>query len=108
MHQAGVSRKAPTSAEARLWAFLRAGRLRGVGFRRQHAIGPYVVDFCAPRHHLVIEVDGAPHAGLVDNDATRTMHLEARGYRVLRLWNHDILNDIDAIGRAILDSLRIV
>ena len=50
-----------TEAEAWLWRRLRAHRVEKVGFRRQHAIGPYIVDFCAPRAKLVIELDGSQH-----------------------------------------------
>ncbi|HEX5840167.1 MAG TPA: DUF559 domain-containing protein [Anaerolineales bacterium] len=60
MHRAGVLRKQQTEAEAKLWARLRAHRVGGVQFRRQHAIGKYIVDFCAPRRKLVIELDGTP------------------------------------------------
>jgi very-short-patch-repair endonuclease len=53
-------RKVPTPAEAKLWAYLRAGKLNGVKFRRQHAIGNYVSDFCSIKHKLIIELDGPP------------------------------------------------
>ncbi len=53
-----------TPAEAKLWAYLRAHRLNGVHFRNQHAIGNYVVDFCAPREKIVIELDGSQHLNL--------------------------------------------
>jgi very-short-patch-repair endonuclease len=49
-----------TPAEARLWARLRAHRMKDIHFRNQHAIGNYVVDFCSPRKKLVIEIDGTP------------------------------------------------
>ena len=61
MHRAGQLRRALTPAEAKLWAVLRNYQLDGVGFRRQHAIGRYIVDFCAPRRKLVIELDGSQH-----------------------------------------------
>ncbi len=60
LHRAGELRKEPTPAESKLWAYLRALRDDGVHFRRQHAIGPYIVDFCAPRRKLIIELDGPP------------------------------------------------
>ncbi len=106
--RAGAHRKTSTPAEARPWAFLRAGRLRGVGFRRQHAIGPYVVDFCAPRHRLAIEVDGGGHTLQHEQDNARTADLESRGYRVLRFLNRDVLANMDAVGRTILEALQLV
>ena len=66
-----------TDAEVRLWAHLRAHRLSGVSFRRQHAIGPYVVDFCAPRVKLIIELDGSQHLDQQEYDQERTAYLEA-------------------------------
>jgi len=61
MHRAGELLREQTPAEAKLWAYLRAQRANGVHFRRQHAIGPYITDFCAPLQKLVIELDGSQH-----------------------------------------------
>jgi very-short-patch-repair endonuclease len=58
--RAGGVREEPTPAESKLWAYLRTLREDGVHFRRQHAIGPYIVDFCSPRCKLIIELDGPP------------------------------------------------
>jgi very-short-patch-repair endonuclease len=60
-HRAAELRRNQTEAEARFWTYLRAHQANGVHFRRQHAIGPYIVDFCAPRKKLIIEVDGGQH-----------------------------------------------
>jgi len=60
MRRAGELRLNLTPAEAKLWSRLRAHRLNGVGFRRQHAIGKYITDFCAPRSMLIVELDGLP------------------------------------------------
>ena len=108
MHRAGELRKEPTPAEVRLWALLRGGNLEGVRFRRQHAIGPYIVDICSPRHKLIIEVDGAQHLAAQEDDLARTAFLESEGYRVLRFWNNQVASDPNAVIRAILDSLRLV
>jgi len=54
-------RRNQTEAETKLWAYLRSHQLEGVGFRRQHAIGNYIVDFCAARRKLIIELDGSQH-----------------------------------------------
>jgi very-short-patch-repair endonuclease len=98
----------PTPAEAKLWAFLRRGQLGGVTFRRQHAIGRYVVDFCAPKLKLIVELDGSPHLRVAEQDAARTRELEAKGYRVLRFWNSQVATDMEGVSRALLDALKLV
>jgi very-short-patch-repair endonuclease len=77
-----------TDAEMKLWSRLRAHRMEDVHFRRQHAIGRYVVDFCSIREKLIVEVDGGQHIDQVDYDAERTAYLESQGFRVIRFWNH--------------------
>ena len=104
LHRAGELRKEPTPAEAKLWAYLRAHRFTGVHFRRQHAIGPYITDFCAPSHKLVIEVDGSQHLDQEEYDNERTAFLQARGYRVLRFWNSEVLNNINAVMGVIVEE----
>jgi hypothetical protein len=61
LHLAGELRKQTTPAEQKLWAYLRLMREDGVRFRRQHAIGTYITDFCAPRKKIIIELDGSQH-----------------------------------------------
>ena len=104
-HRAAELRRNQTEAEARLWTYLRAHRADGVHFRRQHAIGNYIVDFCAPRKKLIIEVDGGQHIDQGEYDAERTQFLELQGYRVLRFWNNEIMKDIEGVMRVILDVL---
>ena len=94
-----------TTAEQKLWMILRAKEL-GVNFRRQHAIGPYIVDFCSPQYKLVIELDGSQHLDQVDYDLQRTAFLESQGYKVLRFWNHQVMNDIEGVIRAIDEFLH--
>jgi very-short-patch-repair endonuclease len=108
MHRAAELRKEPTPAEVKPWALVRRRSLQAVKFRRQHAIGPYIVDFCAPRHHLILEVDGSPHVAAHEQQRARTTFLESQGYRVLRFWNGQILNDPNGVIRAILDALRLI
>ena len=73
-----------TDVEAKLWMRLRDRQLSGAKFRRQHPIGPYVVDFCCPDCGLVVELDGGQHADQTARDTVRTRFLEAEGYRVIR------------------------
>jgi very-short-patch-repair endonuclease len=95
-----------TDAEIKLWSRLRAHQMNDIHFRRQHAIGPYVVDFCAPRGKLIIEVDGGQHLDQMEYDGDRTAYLESLGFRVIRFWNHEVLTDIDAVVLAIDQELH--
>ncbi len=106
MHRAGELRKQMTPAEKRLWAYLRAMRADGIHFRRQHAIGKFVADFCAPRQNLVIELDGSQHLEQHERDEERTAFLESQGYRVLRFWNNNVMNDIGTVINLIKDCLK--
>ncbi len=105
MHRAGELRREPTPAEAKLWKYLRSLDLDGTHFRRQYAIDNYIVDFCAPRAKLIVEVDGSPHVDQQDRDTERTDFLNAKGYCVLRFWNNDILNNIEYVMAAILQAI---
>lgn len=88
-----------TAAEARLWLRLRAKQLQGLKFRRQHGIGPYIVDFYCPERSLVIEVDGDAHAEekQVTKDRQREKYLRSLGLQVIRYVNDDILNNVDGV-----------
>ena len=77
-----------------------------VHFRNQHAIGSYIVDFCAPRRKLIIELDGSQHLEQEEYDAERTEYLKSKGYKVLRFWNNDVMNDIDSVLNVIWDTLN--
>ena len=94
-----------TEPERRLWYRLRANRL-GVKFQRQAVLAPYIADFAARSHRLVIELDGDTHAERTAYDAARTRALEARGYRVLRFTNTDIMTNLDEVLKAILEALK--
>ncbi len=94
-----------TPLERKLWARLRAHRMKGVHFRPQHAIKNYVVDFCAPRKKLIIELDGSQHLEQSEYDAQRTEFLQSKGYRVLRFWNNDVANHMDAVLNVIWENL---
>jgi len=103
-HRAAELRHDLTPAEAKLWSRLRAHQLNGVGFRRQHAIGRYIADFCAPGKKLIIELDGSQHLEQQEYDAERTAFLESQGYRVLRFWNSQVLGEIESVLGVILDA----
>jgi very-short-patch-repair endonuclease len=95
-HQAIQLRKASTPAERKLWSRIRNDQL-GVTFRRQHAVGNYVPDFCSPKAKLIVELDGSQHLEQEEHDQERTNYLEAQGYKVIRVWNHDVMNNIEAV-----------
>ena len=99
-------RKELTPAEQKLWAYLRGKKLNGVSFRRQHAIGNYIVDFCAIKQKLIIELDGSQHLEQEKYDRERTAYLESQGYKVIRFWNNDVMNNISDVIRAIDTILR--
>ena len=77
-HRAIKLRKELTPAERKLWALLRNDQL-GVNFRRQHAIGKYIPDFCSPKAKLIIELDGSQHLEQEEYDQPRTEYLEEQG-----------------------------
>ena len=85
-----------TTAEARLWSRLRARQCQGLKFRRQHGIGPYIVDFYCPEKSLVIEVDGDIHARQhqIVRDGRRETYLKSLGLQVIRYMNEDILKNL--------------
>ena len=90
-------RREQTEAERRLWARLRARQLCGAKFRRQHPIGRCIADFCCQEHRLVVELDGGQHATQTEADQRRSAFLAECGYRVLRFWDNEVMEDIEAI-----------
>lgn len=90
-------RRQPTPAEALLWQELRAGKLEGLKFRRQHALGRFIVDFYCVRAALVVEVDGPVHEDQVEADAERDAHLESLGLIVIRFSNHEVMTMMDSV-----------
>ncbi|MEJ2574665.1 MAG: endonuclease domain-containing protein [Gammaproteobacteria bacterium] len=95
-----------TDAEQRLWRHLRNAQMHGLKFRRQHPFGDYILDFVCLEARLIIEVDGGQHAGQEKGDDRRTAVLEKAGFRVLRFWNHEVMQDLDAVKEAIWLELR--
>src|SRR5262245_39958232 len=102
--QARQLRKHPTEAERVLWRHLRLRQLEGCKFWRQQSLGHYIVDFVCFENRLVIELDGGQHSDQVAYDAERSAWLRAQGFRVLRFWNHEVLQDIEAVKRVIRET----
>ena len=92
-------RHTATDAEHLLWQILRAKRLMNLKFRRQHVMAPYIVDFYCHEIGLVIELDGSQHGAndAIEYDAERTKFLEALDLKVVRYWNHEVLNRTDSV-----------
>ena len=96
-------RRDSTGAEKKLWVALRK-LLPGTKFRRQMPIGPYFADFACFAARLVIELDGGQHTP--ETDAARTRFIEAHGYRVLRVWNNDVSDNIAGVVETIAAALH--
>ena len=102
-NHARALRREATPWERKLWAYLQSAQVEGVSFRRQHPLGPYVLDFYAPSVALAIEVDGGQRGNDigVSTDRRREEWLRNRGITVLRFWNSDIVENIEGVVEAI-------
>jgi very-short-patch-repair endonuclease len=106
-------RRDATDAEKRVWRALRE-KLPSAKFRRQVPFGPYITDFASHSAKLIVELDGGQHADRVEQDAARTHFLESEGYRVIRFWNTEVMENMDGvidmialeIGRAGIEPAR--
>jgi ATP-dependent DNA helicase RecQ len=96
-------RQTSTPPEELLWLALRNGQIGGLKFRRQHPIGPYVIDFYCHNIGLVVEVDGMSHGDKAPQDSAKTALLEGQGLQVLRVTNEDVMHDLDAVTRKIAE-----
>jgi very-short-patch-repair endonuclease len=95
-------RQQATPAEERLWDYLRDRKLLGIKFRRQCAIGKFIVDFYCYEAQLIIEVDGLGHQYTVEEDAIRQQFLESLGFRVIRFNNEDVFDTLPKV----LDQIK--
>ena len=97
-------RREQTPSERKLWSHLRLKQLGGFKFRRQHAMGSYIVDFYCPARSLVVEIDGESHADREAYDAERTTWLEEQGLRVIRFTNREVHFEIEVVLEEILEA----
>jgi very-short-patch-repair endonuclease len=102
--QAAKLRRNMTDAEKRICYRVRHRRLGGFKFKRQWSLGPYVADFCCIERRLVVEIDGGQHS--VEKDSRRTADLRAMGYRVVRYWNNEVLENLDGVLISLLAELE--
>ncbi|MCG6980029.1 MAG: endonuclease domain-containing protein [Deltaproteobacteria bacterium] len=78
----------------------------GWKFRRQHPIRPFIVDFVCVERRIVIEVDGGQHASTIQADTSRSRYLRDKGYRILRFWNNQVLEESESVLDMILAALN--
>jgi very-short-patch-repair endonuclease len=98
-------RCSPTRSEEWLWRRL-SGSKTGFAFRRQLVIGSFIVDFACTKARLVVEVDGECHAERGRKDARRDRMLEELGWSILRVPDHDVFQDLDAVVRRVTEAAR--
>jgi len=99
-------RESQTEVESKLWRSLRDRQLTDAKFRRQHPIGPFVIDFCCVETRLVVELDGGQHSDRAVADQQRTKYLNSLGYRVLRFWDNEVLENVEGVLERIAEQLR--
>jgi very-short-patch-repair endonuclease len=95
-------RREATPAERRLWDALRSHRPR---FTRQLVVGHHIVDLACRSVRIGIELDAGHHAMQVEADAVRSRYLAARGWRVLRFWNNEVLENVEGVVEVILTAV---
>src|SRR4051794_6513691 len=103
--RARVMRCSPTRSEEWLWRGL-AGSKSGFAFRRQLVIGPFIVDFACTKVRLVVEVDGEYHAERARHDARRDCLLRELGWSVLRVADHEVIGELDAVVVRIAEAVK--
>ena len=96
-------RKNQTDVEQLLWKQLRNRNLSNYKFRRQFPIEPYIADFACLELKLIIELDGGQHANRINYDDQRSLFLEQRGFKVIRFWNNDVIDN--TVG--VLETIRL-
>ena len=99
-------RRDQTDAETRLWLQLRDRRLQGWKFRRQVPMGRFIVDFFCRDAKLFVEVDGGQHDRDRAKDEARTHALETLGFRVIRFWNNEVIENMPGVLETILIALK--
>jgi very-short-patch-repair endonuclease len=95
-----------TDAEQMMWKVLRNRQVEGLKFRRQHPFADYILDFVCLDKRLVIEVDGGQHEQAREYDERRTQILNGAGFRVLRFWNTEVLQEIEAVKEHIWTAIQ--
>ena len=99
-------RRDSTQAEMILWKQIRSRQLAGYKFLRQAPLGQYILDFVCFERRLIVEIDGGHNQEQAAYDNERTAWLESQGFRVLRFWNNELLEQMEAVTQVILQGLE--
>ena len=94
-----------TNAERMLWQAMRNRQLCDARFRRQHPVGKYIADFACPDRKLIVELDGGQHQEQAVYDEARTGFLQAQGWRVLRFWNNEVMENLEGVLAKVVEHL---
>ena len=98
-------RRTSTDVERQLWHRIRDKQIDEFRFRRQRPIGKYIVDFVCLDAKLIVELDGGQHATNDEYDNGRTAFLESLGYRVVRFWNNEVIENMDGVLERLHENL---
>ena len=98
-------RRSTTDVERKLWHRIRDKQIEGFRFRRQRPVGRFIVDFICLDARLIVELDGGQHAENVAHDKKRSAFLESLGYRVLRFWNNEVIENMDGVLERLREAL---
>jgi len=98
-------RKNQTPQENLLWARLRRNQL-GLKFKRQHSVGPYILDFYCPDKKIAIELDGSQHLENREYDNERSDYLDVLGVKTIRFWNNEVNVNMDGVMNKIISELN--
>jgi len=104
--KARLLRKTQTDVEHILWQHLRGKQLLNCKFRRQVPFAPYIVDFVCLEQKLIIELDGSQHIEQQDYDDKRSAFLAEQGFKVLRFWNNEVIENLEGVLETIYQALR--
>jgi ATP-dependent helicase HrpA/adenine-specific DNA-methyltransferase len=97
-----------TEPEIILWSRIKNKQILGLKFRRQHSIGPYIVDFYCPDIRLAIEIDGGQHnqEENIIYDEERTTYLNSLNIKVVRYWNNEVLKEINNVIEDLINKIK--
>jgi very-short-patch-repair endonuclease len=104
--RARTLRRTMTEAEKKLWQILRSRQTEGYRFRRQVPMGRFIADFACHEARLIVEIDGGQHDPSSEPEAHRTLFLKSEGYRVVRFWNNEVLENPGGVHATIAEHLR--
>ena len=101
---AGNLRNNPTDVERLLWQRLKSSQVEGIKFRRQQVLEDFIVDFVSFEKKIVIELDGGQHAETIEKDKRRDDCLIMNGYKVLRFWDNEVIQNMEGVLEVIRTS----